>query len=326
MADDVEKMVNAANEILKEIKTLTDYDPATKKAGLLRGNPELRDLQNSVLQAVASAVGGKSAAAAGLQLTRDGTLKFDKAQVRDRVRRRPRRCRGTLPRAPLAPRASRSDSLAVSDRATKFGTGVLSQSIEMRRNEIKRIDDSIATGTSGWRAKEARLRRQFAALETALGQSQQQGNWLAGQLVGLPSWNYDARTQSEQRCRCRQSATATSRTPCPRCTPAKLGDDALRRAGARPRPGRAGADRRATCRPPTTASSTPRRSSWSCRPAWTSTSGTAAPALMSLYNFMHRELVDANVRKDVDKVIAGSQHRRAAAPGVAPGRRRASAA
>ena len=188
MADDVEKMVNAANEILKEINTLTDYDPATKKAGLLRGNPELRDLQNSVLQAVASAIGGKSAAAAGLQLTRDGTLTFDKGKFATAYAADPVGV-SALFQGPVGSEGVAQRLLAVSERATKFGTGVLSQSIDMRRNEIKRIDDSIATWDVRLAAKESRLRKQFAALETALGQSQQQGNWLAGQLSSLPSWN-----------------------------------------------------------------------------------------------------------------------------------------
>jgi flagellar hook-associated protein 2 len=188
LADDVEKLANAANEILKEIKTLTAYDPLTKKAGVLYGNPEIRQLQYDVLQAVSGAVDSKSAAAAGLETTREGTLKFDKAKFTTAYAANPAAI-GALFFGANGSEGVAQRLVGVSDKATKFGTGVLTQSIDVRRNQIKRIDDSIASWDVRLAAKESRLRKQFAALETALGSAQQQGNWLAGQLSSLPKWD-----------------------------------------------------------------------------------------------------------------------------------------
>lgn len=188
IADDAEKLVTAANDILKDIKSLTAYDPLTKKAGVLYGNPEIRQLQYDVLQAVSGAVDGKSAVTAGLETTRDGLLKFDKTKFSSAYAADPAAI-GALFFGANGSQGVAQRLAAISEKATKFGTGTLTQAIDVRRNEIKRIDDSLETWDVRLAAKEARLRRQFAALETALGAAQQQGNWLSGQLASLPKWD-----------------------------------------------------------------------------------------------------------------------------------------
>jgi flagellar hook-associated protein 2 len=189
-ADDVQKLVDAANEILKEIKTLTAYDSETKKKGLLQGDGMLRGLANDVLRSVYEVVDGDSAGSAGLQLTRDGLLQFDKAKFDTAYAEDPTRVTALF---------TRDDGLqgvaqrltAIAETATKFGVGPIAQAIESRRNDIKRIDDNIASWDARLSLKEARLRRQFAALETMLGAAQQQGNWLAGQIANLPRMSSD---------------------------------------------------------------------------------------------------------------------------------------
>ena len=80
----VDGMVQAANNVLAEIKKLTAYDTKTSKGGPLVGDSTLRALQQEVLRIAGSAVGGSSStAAAGVELNRDGTLKFTKATFAD---------------------------------------------------------------------------------------------------------------------------------------------------------------------------------------------------------------------------------------------------
>lgn len=187
-SSDVEKLVNAANEILKEIKTLTAYDATSKKAGVLQGNSTLRSLQGDVMQAVTEAVGGASAGEIGLQLNKEGTLDFDKAKFDAAYAADPAKVTAILEGTTEVPGVSMRLA-AVAETATAYGTGRLTSAIEARRNEIKRLDDSIATWDVRLVRKEARLRKQFAALETALGSFQQQGNWLSGQISSLPKWD-----------------------------------------------------------------------------------------------------------------------------------------
>ena len=51
--------------------------------------------------------------------------------------------------------------------------------------EIARIDAQVTRAEDRLTAKEKRLKAQFAAMETALLNSQTQGAWLSGQLASL---------------------------------------------------------------------------------------------------------------------------------------------
>lgn len=183
---EVEKLVNLANEFLTEAKTLTQYDAASKKAGILQGNRTVRDLQSAVLQAVSGAIGTTSASTAGIELTRDGTLKFDKAKFETAYAADPAAVSAVF-FGPAGSEGVAQRLLAVSESATKTTTGLLTLAIEGRRNQIKRIDDSLAMWDVRLDRKEAALRRTYAALESALGAAQQQGNWLTSQLASLPT-------------------------------------------------------------------------------------------------------------------------------------------
>lgn len=185
MAGDVEKLVEAANAFLTEAKKLTSYDATAKTSGLLQGNRTVRDLMSSVLQAVSSAVGGKTASTAGLQLTREGTLKFDKATFETAYAADPAAITALFT-GPVGFEGVAQRLATLAETATKATDGILTQAIASRRSEIKRIDDSIAVWDVRLDRKEAALRRQYAALEKALGAAQQQGNWLAGQIASLP--------------------------------------------------------------------------------------------------------------------------------------------
>jgi flagellar hook-associated protein 2 len=186
VSGEVEKLITAANEFLKEAKTLTAYDTVSKKAGILQGNPIVRQLSNDLLQAVASAVGGSSAATAGIELNRDGTLKFDKAKFETAYNADPSAVAAIF-YGPVGSEGIAQRLAALSEAATKSTTGLLTQAIESRRNEIKRIDDNLAIWDVRLDRREAALRRQFAALEAALGSAQTQGNWLASQIAQLPT-------------------------------------------------------------------------------------------------------------------------------------------
>ncbi len=186
MSAEVEKLVAAANEFLKEAKSLTSYDATTKKGGLLQGNATVRQLQNELLEAVNSAVGGQSAASAGIELNRDGTLKFDKAKFESAYAADPAGVTAIF-YGPTGSEGIAQRLFAVCESATQSTTGLLTGAIDTRRNEIKRIDDSIAVWDVRLDRKEAALRRQYAALEKALGAAQTQGNWLASQIAQLPT-------------------------------------------------------------------------------------------------------------------------------------------
>lgn len=78
VADSVQKFVDALNSALTDIAKATAYDPTTKKGSILLGDSAVRSLKQRLLSQVSAAVGGASAASAGIELQRDGTVKFNR--------------------------------------------------------------------------------------------------------------------------------------------------------------------------------------------------------------------------------------------------------
>lgn len=78
VADSVQKFVDALNSALSDIAKATAYDPTTKKGSILLGDSAVRSLKQRLLSQVSAAVGGASAASAGIELQRDGTVKFNR--------------------------------------------------------------------------------------------------------------------------------------------------------------------------------------------------------------------------------------------------------
>ena len=81
--------------------------------------------------------------------------------------------------------AARLDA-AASD-AIDFGTGSITTAISGRQTRISQLDDQISNWDVRLAAREATMRAQYAAMETALGKLRDQSNWLAGQLASLPT-------------------------------------------------------------------------------------------------------------------------------------------
>jgi flagellar hook-associated protein 2 len=82
LADKVQAMVDATNAALSEMKTDTDYDSTSKKAGLLIGDSTVTNLMQQIKRNFTDSVSGNplvSASSAGIKLSDDGTsFTFDK--------------------------------------------------------------------------------------------------------------------------------------------------------------------------------------------------------------------------------------------------------
>ena len=73
VANQVGKLVDAVNAVLSQIRTATAYDTSSKSGGALVGDSTARALQQRLLALVAGSN------AAGVSVTRDGTVAFDSA-------------------------------------------------------------------------------------------------------------------------------------------------------------------------------------------------------------------------------------------------------
>jgi flagellar hook-associated protein 2 len=79
LADKVEAMVKAVDTALSGIAKATAFDPSSDVANTLTGNTTVRNIASQILSAVSSGVGGRSLAGAGLSVTRDGQVTFDRS-------------------------------------------------------------------------------------------------------------------------------------------------------------------------------------------------------------------------------------------------------
>jgi flagellar hook-associated protein 2 len=76
---------------------------------------------------------------------------------------------------------------SVSTSAVQTGTGSLQLAVEGRKKQVTDLEADIASWDTRLALRQASLRKQFNAMEVALGRLREQGNWLAGQLGTLSS-------------------------------------------------------------------------------------------------------------------------------------------
>ncbi len=82
-ADSIDKLVGQANDLITQIATQTLYNAGTRKAAPLASDYVVRGLAASVRSAMASVVGGGTLTLGGnigIDIQRDGTVKFDRAK------------------------------------------------------------------------------------------------------------------------------------------------------------------------------------------------------------------------------------------------------
>lgn len=120
IATKVQQMVDAANAVLTYINEQTAYNTTTKAAGSLMGESSVRALQQNILSAVSTA------GAAGVHVTRNGTLTFNRTEFTAAYQADPAAvaaafgATGTFARAAAA--TSTAVTLAGSTNATRAGS------------------------------------------------------------------------------------------------------------------------------------------------------------------------------------------------------------
>ncbi|MFQ1000324.1 flagellar filament capping protein FliD [Modestobacter sp. SSW1-42] len=198
----VSSLIAAANGVLS---TITSYTSATSATATLKGDSTLRQLSTQILSAVSSAVGADgSAAAAGLQLNKDGSIAFDSAKFSAAMKADPGLVQRLFAGTPAGLGADNAvgggDDVAavtgIAGRLAEIGrnasdttTGTLTLLAKSEDAQAKDIEGRIADWDLRLALRKNTLTRQFTAMETALGTLQNQSNWLASQLSTLPSWS-----------------------------------------------------------------------------------------------------------------------------------------
>jgi flagellar hook-associated protein 2 len=197
----VATLVDAVNAALTTVKTYTSNAKGSTAA--LKGDYSVTSIASQLLNAVSSAVGADgSPAKIGFQLTKDGTITFDKAKFAAALKDTPdlaqRMISSDIPKNNgLDGAAGTTDDVpavqglavrlrAVAVSASDATTGTLVTLANGRDSLAKDIQDRIADWDLRLAKRKETLTRQFSAMETALSSLKNQSSWLAGQIGSLP--------------------------------------------------------------------------------------------------------------------------------------------
>lgn len=189
LADAVDELVKAMNDVQTFIADRSKYDAATNKGGVFLGESMPSRLRTQLQNALIDPVSGSSLVGKdlGVETDRFGKVSFDRSKFLAAHASDPAAVEsffgagaaGTVDDG-VAERLSR-----LATEATRLNTGTISSFIAGREDQIRLLDDQIERWDVRLELRETALRRQFSAMETALGRMQQQGQWLSGQLASL---------------------------------------------------------------------------------------------------------------------------------------------
>ncbi|GAA1256482.1 flagellar capping protein FliD [Oryzihumus leptocrescens] len=177
MADKVKAMVDQANSVLHFISSNSTWDPTKKTGGPLMSS----SLARSLASQISSAVIGSSTAtpsSAGIAVDKDGNITFDQTKFMAAWAKDPASVQSTLT----------AFGQQISDLAKQASDpidGLITNQVKGQQQVISDITNQIADFEVLMTQRQDSLQRQYASLETALGQLQSQSQWLAGQLGSI---------------------------------------------------------------------------------------------------------------------------------------------
>ncbi|RZS91409.1 flagellar hook-associated protein 2 [Motilibacter rhizosphaerae] len=90
IADNMQKMIDAANSAMNQIKTQTAYNTSTNTGSALTGDFTVRQLQQQILSAISSSsTNGLTASDIGIKSDQTGTISFDRTKFLDTLAKNP---------------------------------------------------------------------------------------------------------------------------------------------------------------------------------------------------------------------------------------------
>lgn len=213
IAAKVQALVDNANVALTEIASQTKTKSGEIAAGVLVGDSAMRKLSQDILGAVSSGAGETlgSVNQVGIALDRTGKLTFDKAKFLDALTADPAKTQAFFDthtdvahaKATTAFNPGWDTAVGVARKLEAIGLiategvtlptdlpttpkeGVLKGLIKRKTEFIGNLNSQVAAWDVRLDLRETALKKQWSALEVALGKLQSQSSWLSGQLAGL---------------------------------------------------------------------------------------------------------------------------------------------
>lgn len=144
------------------------------------GDTMIRALNDQVLSAATSAVGGRSPSSIGITLTKTGTITFDQSAFTSAMASDPAGTMSVF--QTIAGRVS-----AAATAASDPLTGTLTQKITSQQSQESSLNTQISDWTTRLAGIQQNYQTQFNHLETALSTLSSQASWLTSQITSLPT-------------------------------------------------------------------------------------------------------------------------------------------
>ena len=189
LADDMAAMFDDLIGVLNKVDSLTKTNANT--SSLLSSASVLRRSENNLRNAVFNEVSSSTlstASLAGVDISREGTISFDKQKFIDAYNDDPQAVKDLFFSDDTTQETVFSRLDTELEAATNFTSGYLSTSEDAVEQRVRDIDDQIAAWDIRLDKREANYRRTFTSLETALSELQQQSSWLSSQIASLPTY------------------------------------------------------------------------------------------------------------------------------------------
>lgn len=178
----VEALVSSYNSTMTTLKTLTNYDTATKTGGTLLGETVVRSVQARIRSIVGSPYGDASAtyrtlSSIGIAFQSDGTLSTSGTKLSTALNASPANVGSLLGSVASALSTALSSAMATDGEVANRVSGI--------QSNIRRISDQQTQMESRMSAIESRYRRQFTALNNMVSSMTSTSDYLTTQLSAL---------------------------------------------------------------------------------------------------------------------------------------------
>lgn len=182
--------VKSFNAVKKQIDTIAQYDPATKKAAVLTGDATVRGIAGRLNQLVFSSVTGLGDIARlsdiGIRLQKDGTLSLDTAKLTAALNDPTKDVKSLMTQT-----TSGNEGIAVrfkNEIATMIDAkGLIDARSEGLNASVKGIQRQMEVFQRRLQSIEERYRSQFSALDSMIASLNQTSQYLSQQLARLPT-------------------------------------------------------------------------------------------------------------------------------------------
>lgn len=185
LVDDINSVFSLITANSTVTSTTTSTGSSATKAGIFTGDSTARSVRTNLTEAISYPVNDRSPSEIGIELQRDGTIKFDDVAFKEALAKDPAAVQATL--SAIATRVQE-----VGETASDKYEGTITSRITGQQNLVKSLGDQVLSWDDRLASRRSTLERTYAQLEVQLSNLQAQQTWLSGQLATLGTNNTGA--------------------------------------------------------------------------------------------------------------------------------------